>query len=224
MRSSKPATKAGASGTGRNANPKPRRSATDALYQDYAAPGLLGIKGGKIGCRQGVSFECRLTPEPSCSDPESGWSGSGHNPSTPCAGYGVIGPKSKAGLKKLIATLDDDTNGLPGLVLDAARMYVEHIDTLTTRISDLTNQFKALAKSSGKVRRLTTMPGVGLQTALAIEAFAPDMGCFKRGRDFAAWLGPVPLQHSTGGKDRVGKVSKMGRKDIRRLLITGRCR
>ncbi len=66
-----------------------------------------------------------------------------------------------------------------------------------------------------------TMPGVGEQTALAIEAFAPDMSCFKRGRDFAAWLGLVPLQHSTGGKDRLGKVSKMGQKDIRSLLVIG---
>ncbi|WP_419739577.1 IS110 family transposase [Ruegeria sp.] len=137
------------------------------------------------------------------------------------AEYGVIGPKSKAGLKKLIAALDDESNGLPDLVRDTARMYLEHIEALSARISDLTNQFKAEAKSSGKVRILTTMPGVGLQTALAIEAFAPDMSCFKRGRDFAAWLGLVPMQHSTGGKDRLGKVSKMGQKDIRSLLITG---
>lgn len=135
------------------------------------------------------------------------------------AEYGVIGPKSKAGLKKLIAALDDDTNGLPKLVRDTARAYVDHIDTLATRISDLTKQLEALAKSSGKVQRVTTMPGVGLQTALAIEAFAPDMSCFKRGRDFAAWLGLVPLQQ--GGKDRLGKVSKMGQKDIRSLLIIG---
>ena len=137
------------------------------------------------------------------------------------AEHGVIGPKSKAGLKKLIAVLDDEENDLPAIVRDTARMYLEHIDTLATRISDLTSQLKAEAKSSGKVRRLTTMPGVGLQTALAVEAFAPDMSCFKRGRDFAAWLGLVPQQHSTGGKDRLGKVSKMGQKDIRRLLIIG---
>lgn len=65
------------------------------------------------------------------------------------------------------------------------------------------------------------MPGVGLQTALAVEAFAPDMNCFKRGRDFSAWLGLVPQQRSTGGKARLGKISKMGQKDIRRLLIIG---
>ena len=70
-------------------------------------------------------------------------------------------------------------------------------------------------------RRLQTMPGVGPITALAIETFAPPMDVFKRGRDFAAWLGLVPRQHSTGGKQVLGKTSKMGQRDIRRLLIIG---
>jgi transposase len=80
---------------------------------------------------------------------------------------------------------------------------------------------KKAVKSSDEVQRLISMPGVGLQTALAIEAFAPDMKAFKRGRDFSAWLGLVPKQHSTGGKERLGRVSKMGQKDIRSLLIIG---
>src|SRR4051794_10060591 len=65
------------------------------------------------------------------------------------------------------------------------------------------------------------MPGVGPIAALAIETFAPPMDVFKRGRDFAAWLGLVPRQHSTGGKQVLGKISKMGQRDIRRLLIIG---
>ena len=56
---------------------------------------------------------------------------------------------------------------------------------------------------------------------MAIETFAPPMEVFRRGRDFAAWLGLVPVQHSTGGKQVLGKTSKMGQRDIRRLLITG---
>lgn len=62
---------------------------------------------------------------------------------------------------------------------------------------------------------------VGPITAAAIEAFAPPMATFKRGRDFAAWLGLVPRQHTTGGKPRLGRTSKMGQRDIRRLLIIG---
>ena len=65
------------------------------------------------------------------------------------------------------------------------------------------------------------MPGVGPITALAVEAFAPAMETFKCGRDFAAWLGLVPRQMSSGGKERLGRVSKAGQSDIRRLLIIG---
>lgn len=56
---------------------------------------------------------------------------------------------------------------------------------------------------------------------LVEKAFGPDMAQFKCGRDFAAWLGLVPRQHSSGGKDRLGRISKAGQADIRRLLITG---
>ena len=58
-------------------------------------------------------------------------------------------------------------------------------------------------------------------TAVAIDAFAPPPATFRSGRDFAAWVGLVPRQHSTGGKSRLGRVSKMGQQDIRRLLIIG---
>lgn len=69
--------------------------------------------------------------------------------------------------------------------------------------------------------RSQTMPGVGPIGALEIETFAPPMDQFQRGRDFAAWLGLVPRQHSSGGKQRLGQTSKMGQRDIRRLLVTG---
>ena len=65
------------------------------------------------------------------------------------------------------------------------------------------------------------MPGIGPISALAVEAFAPPMESFRCGRDFAAWLGLVPRQYSSGGKERLGRVSKAGQADIRRLLIIG---
>jgi transposase len=65
------------------------------------------------------------------------------------------------------------------------------------------------------------MPGLGPITALAIETFAPPMETFKCGRSFAAWLGIVPQQYSSSGKVRLGRISKAGQLDIRRLLITG---
>ena len=77
------------------------------------------------------------------------------------------------------------------------------------------------SKDDETAKRLQSMPGIGPITAAAIEAFAPPMATFKRGRDFAAWLGLVPRQHSSGGKPRLGRTSKMGQRDIRRLLIIG---
>ena len=68
---------------------------------------------------------------------------------------------------------------------------------------------------------LMTMPGIGPIAAMAIQAFAPPPENFRSGRDFAAWTGLVPLQKSTGGKQILGKTSKMGQRDIRRLLIIG---
>ena len=66
-----------------------------------------------------------------------------------------------------------------------------------------------------------SIPGVGRICASAIQAFAPPMASFRRGRDFSAWLGLVPRQNSTGGKPRLGRISKMGQRDVRRLLIIG---
>ena len=66
-----------------------------------------------------------------------------------------------------------------------------------------------------------TIPGIGPITAMALQAFAPPMESFRRGRDFSAWLGLVPRQHTTGGKPRLGRISKMGQRDLRRLLIIG---
>ena len=65
------------------------------------------------------------------------------------------------------------------------------------------------------------MPSLGPLTAIAIEAFAPDMSMFKCGRDFAAFLGLIPRQFSSGGKERLGKMTKAGQADIRRLFIIG---
>ena len=100
-------------------------------------------------------------------------------------------------------------------------MLLEQIAHLTDRITALKAKIAALSNEADMPRQLQTMPGIGPITALAVETFAPPMEQFRRGRDFAAWLGLVPRQHSTGGKQRLGKTSKMGQRDIRRLLVIG---
>ena len=79
----------------------------------------------------------------------------------------------------------------------------------------------ARACEDAVARRLMTIPGVGPITATAITALAPPAETFAKGRDFAAWLGLAPLQRSTGGKQKLGAISKMGERTLRRLLIIG---
>ena len=117
--------------------------------------------------------------------------------------------------------MEDPEAALPEAVRALARLYLEQIAALSAKIAALEKSVRAAAAEDATARRLMTMPGVGPVTAMAVAVFAPPMACFRSGRDFAAWLGLVPQQHSTGGKERLGKVSKMGQRDIRRLLITG---
>ena len=100
-------------------------------------------------------------------------------------------------------------------------IYVQQIEQLSEIIARLANDLEAATKTDQELRRLCTVPGIGPVTAGAIAAFAPDLENFDSGRNFAAWLGLVPRQHSTGGKTRLGSVSKMGQCDIRKLLIVG---
>ena len=124
-------------------------------------------------------------------------------------------------LKRISVLLDDPDNDLCSLVLEECLDLMEQIIEKAVHIDAKTSKIKALSAKTDTARRLQTMPGIGPLTALAIEAFAPSMESFKCGRDFAAWLGIVPRQHSSGGKARLGRISKAGQSDIRRLLIIG---
>ncbi|MGF1619733.1 MAG: IS110 family transposase, partial [Rhodomicrobiaceae bacterium] len=135
--------------------------------------------------------------------------------------YGHIIPQGIGQLKRVEAILDVEHSDLPALVRGECQDILAQIAEKTERIEARTKKARDLAAHADTARRLQTMPGVGPLTALAIEAFAPAMSAFRRGRDFAAWLGLVPRQHSTGGKERLGRVSKAGQADIRRLLIIG---
>jgi transposase len=137
------------------------------------------------------------------------------------AEHGLVAARGPAHLKRLADAIEDDDMALPKTVRELGQMYLKHIESLNARIAELDVKIRHAAKETGMARRAQTMPGVGPITALAIETFAPDLASFRRGRDFSAWLGLVPKQHSTGGKARLGKTSKMGQRDIRTLLISG---
>lgn len=124
-------------------------------------------------------------------------------------------------LTRIEAMVEAENSDLPELVRDECRDLLLQIAEKTQRIEVKTKQIGALASLTDTARRLQTMPGIGPMSALAVEAFAPPMESFRRGRDFAAWLGLVPRQHSSGGKERLGRISKARQADIRRLLIMG---
>lgn len=137
------------------------------------------------------------------------------------AEFGLIFPQGPTHLKQAAAVLEDRTTEVPGTVREMAQLYLDQIDLLTSKIDDLTLRLKDATRENAEMRRLCTVPGVGPVTAGAVMAFAPDLRTFSSGRNFAAWLGLVPRQRSTGGKQRHGGVSKMGQTDIRKLLIVG---
>ena len=137
------------------------------------------------------------------------------------AEFGLVAPKGPASLKVLENALVDEAGDLPRPVREMGALYLEQIARLTEVIERLADELDAASKTDAGLRRLCTVPGIGPVTAGAVAAFAPDMFTFESGRNFAAWLGLVPRQRSTGGKARLGAVSKMGQTDIRRLLIVG---
>jgi len=137
------------------------------------------------------------------------------------AEYGLVAPKGTGHVATLIARLE-----APGVALpDAARIMldvlVDTLRALDAQITRLDAEIARRARSEEAARRLMTIPGVGPITATALAALAPPADMFARGRDFAAWLGLTPLQKSTGGKQRLGRTSKMGERSLRRLLIIG---
>ena len=135
--------------------------------------------------------------------------------------YGYVFPLGIANVKRIEASLEEPNGGLPELAIEECQDLILQLSEKTIRIEAKTKKAKVLSKKADLTRQLQTMPGVGPLTSLAIEAFAPPMDCFKCGRDFSAWLGLVPRQRSSGGRARLGRISKAGQADIRRLLIIG---
>lgn len=137
------------------------------------------------------------------------------------AEFGLVVPTGITHVGRLAALVEGDEGGLPGTATGLGRMLVEQIEILGSRIEMLDKELRVRASADDTARWLMTIPGVGPITAAALATFAPPAQTFTKGRDFAAWVGLTPRQHSSGGKERLGKTSKMGQRDIRRLLIIG---
>ncbi|HEY6870746.1 MAG TPA: IS110 family transposase, partial [Novosphingobium sp.] len=103
----------------------------------------------------------------------------------------------------------------------ALAAIVGQIDALGQELKRLERTIVAMAKRDPDAQRLATIPGVGAITAASIKALVPDIGGFRSARHFAAWLGLTPKPHSSGGKERLGHISKMGNPTLRKLLVLG---
>jgi len=139
------------------------------------------------------------------------------------AEFGVIAAKGPAGAQAVLAAVEAEAGppGVPPVALPALRVLAAGVRGLSEQIEAIEKRLKAARAEDPQVRRLMSIPGVGLIGATAIAATVPDATLFRSGRDFAAWVGLVPRQHSTGGKTRLGAITKMGDRTIRRLLISG---
>ena len=137
------------------------------------------------------------------------------------AEFGIVAPQGRAHVARLALALDEASSDLPAQVHELGTLLLEKIADLDAKIAELEKDICVHARRDEDAARLMTIPGVGPICAMAIQAFAPPMESFRCGRDFSAWLGLVPRQHSTGGKPRLGSISKMGQRDLRRLLVCG---
>jgi transposase len=135
--------------------------------------------------------------------------------------FGQIVPQGAANAAKLIAIVEEPASGLPADAIGTLKVLVAALTHLEAEIGKLDAEIARRAKANEVARRLMTVPGIGPLIATAIAVLAPPPETFRKARDFAAWLGLVPRQHSTGGKQRLGATTKMGERSLRRLLIIG---
>jgi transposase len=138
------------------------------------------------------------------------------------AEFGVIAPLGLRHVARLITIVRDESDArLPALARQVLRVLAEQVEQLQAAVAALEKELAAWHKSNPVSQRLARIPGIGPIIATAIAATVVEASEFRSGREFAAWLGLVPRQHSTGGKARLGGISKRGNRYLRRLLING---
>ena len=135
--------------------------------------------------------------------------------------FGYIVRQGVGHVGKLAEIVRDPTSDIPVQARPVLMVIALGLEALQQQIAVLDREIASRAKADPVAKRLMTIPGVGPVIATALVALAPAASTFRRGRDFAAWLGLVPRQHSSGGKERLGRTTKMGERSLRRLLIIG---
>jgi transposase len=135
------------------------------------------------------------------------------------AEFGIVAPQGIHRVEKLAEQVRDPS--VPSLAQEVLSILVGELAGVWRRLDKLDEQLVALHRTDQTSRRLASIPGVGPITAMAIASTVPDPSVFRSGREFAAWLGLTPKSHSSGGKDKLGRISKRGDRYIRHLLYVG---
>ena len=138
------------------------------------------------------------------------------------AEFGIVAPTGIQRVKELFAVIADEDDGrLPSVARACLQGLVRQFQSMHEEISLLEKRIHAWHRSSDVSRRLETIPGIGPITASALAASISDPELFRNGRALAAWIGLVPRQSSTGGRERLGRISKQGDQYLRWLLVAG---
>lgn len=134
--------------------------------------------------------------------------------------FGIVIAQGRAPLAKIFPIIDEDTQ-LPLLLRQSITELADRLADLERRIQTLDQRISAWSKQDNAAKALLTLCGVGPVTASAAVATAGNVSVFKNGREFAAWLGLVPKQNSSGGKSKLGAITKRGDRYLRTLLVQG---
>jgi transposase len=138
------------------------------------------------------------------------------------AELGITAAQGREGLKELLAIVaDEEDERLPIDARASLVVLAAQLQALQTLIGSIEKRIVAQDRANEASKRLRTIPGIGIIGATAITAVVTDPKAFRSGRDFAAWIGLVPREDSTGGKRKLGPISKQGDRYLRRILVVG---
>jgi transposase len=138
------------------------------------------------------------------------------------AEFGVVAPVGRNGVEELLKVVADARDErVPEIARACVAALGAQLRALKVQILDFDRRIMTWHRSSEASKRLDAIPGVGPALATALVATVADPRAFRSGRDFSAWIGLVPKQHSSGGKDRLGSISKQGDRYLRSLFTAG---
>jgi transposase len=138
------------------------------------------------------------------------------------AELGIVAAQGREGIQELLAIVaDNEDQRVPIDARASLMLLAAQLQAGQTLIGLIEKRIMAQHRSNEASKRLQTIPGIGVVGATAIAATVADPTVFRSGRDFAAWIGLVPRQDSTGGKQKLGPISKQGDQYLRRILVVG---